>query len=192
MALIDKSIVKSDWLNIAASDVTHDNLIDRMIGMATAEIEGICNQPIDQVSTTFYFHGNNRNIISLPYTTEIAVTSLSARMVPDESWTAVAGSAIVQGHKGIAFSLYSTELLTSNYYRLIADVGFSTAPEDIQLCAYEMVKELYYETPFAAEAERFGVSAISETDAGVALTKAIIQMRQRVKPRLEKYILHGV
>jgi hypothetical protein len=192
MALIERAIVKSDWLNIPSADTTHDALIDRMIAMATSEIEGICNQPILQTATTFYFQGSARNIQRLPYTTNVVLTSLSARMLPSDSWANVTGASIVPAVAGSVYSIYSEEVLSSNFYRLIADVGYASAPEDIKLCAYEMVKELYYRTPFAAEAERFGVTAISETDAGVAITKAIVQIRQQVKPRLERYIVHGI
>lgn len=192
MPIVSRAVVKSDWLNISASDTTHDALLDRMIDMVSSEIEGMCNQPIEQKAVTLYFQGNGRQAYTLPYTTGVTLTSLSSRMVPTDSWTNVSGAVIVEGFAGLAYSVYSTGLLSANFYRLIANVGYATVPNDIALCAYEMVKELYYETPFAAEAERFGVSAVSETDSGVALSKAILQMRSRVKPRLERYIVHGV
>lgn len=190
MAMISRAIVKSDWLNIASADTTHDAMIDRMIDMVASEIEGICNQPIESKAVTRYEIGNNRNSLLLPYTTAVTLSSVSSRSNPADSWVVASGFYVWPTNAG--YSLHSTDGFTEPYYKIELTAGYTVIPADIQLCAYEMVKEVYYQTPFAAEAERFGVSVIGETDAGVAITKTIVQMRNRVKPRLERYIVHGV
>jgi hypothetical protein len=55
-----------------------------------------------------------------------------------------------------------------------------------------MCKELWYETPFAAQGERFGVSAINEADSGVTFAKTLIRMRSWVEPRLAPYKVYTV
>lgn len=197
MPIVSRGTIKSDWLNIPSADTTHDALIDRFIESVSAEIEGICNQPIEQASTTWYFtgapmrvYGNATSFILLPWTSPATLTSVASRQLPADSWVSGTGYHIVneQGKQ----SLWTSGSYSAPFYRLIADVGYASIPDDIALCAYEMVKELYYETPFAAEAERFGVSAVSETDAGISISKAILSMRERVKPRLAKYIAYGI
>ena len=190
MAIVSRAILKSDWLNIAASDTTHDAMIDRLIDMVSEEIDGICNQPIAQKAVTRYMEGNNRQIMRLPYTTTVALTPVSTRSDPSEAWVVGSGYYVMPSIDG--YSLYASNGFAARYYKIDLTAGYATVPQDVQLCAYEMVKELYYETPWAADAERFGVSAITETDAGVAFSKAILQMRPRVTQRLSRYIVYGV
>ncbi len=190
MAIVSRAILKSDWLNIPVSDTTHDAMLDRIIEMVADEIEGICNQPIAQRSVTYYFRGNNRQVVSLPYSTDVTLTSVAYRNSPEDAWTTASNvyALDIYGNK----SLYISEIFSASFYRMIADVGYSTIPDDVQLCAFEMCKEVYYETPFAAQAERFGVSVITENDAGMAFAKTLQAMRGRVTPRLSRYVWYGI
>lgn len=190
MPIVSRALVKSDWLNIASADTTHDAMIDRLIEMVSDEIDGICNQPIQQRSVTHYFLGNNRQVVQLPYSTPVTLGSVAYRGSAGESWTTGTGFYAIETHGNAR--LFSSSGFSSKYYRLIADVGYTTVPDDVQLCAFEMVKELYYETPFAAQAERFGVGAITENESGLAFSKTLFQMRSRVTPRLHRYIWYGV
>lgn len=193
MALITKEIVKSDWLNIAAGTTTHDALIDRFIDAVETEIKGICNQPIDQETVTLYANGNGKVTMLLPFVTvPVSLTTLETRQDPSESWTAVSSAYVFE--EGAGWKAYLANGFTGKHYKFTLAVGYETAnvPNDVKTCAYEMVKELYYETPFAADADRFGLSAISEADSTITLSKAIIAMRPRVKERLYRYTMWTV
>lgn len=190
MAIVTKEIVKSDWLKIASGVTTTDALIDRMIDAVETEIKGICNQPIDQETVTLYKNGNGKVTVLLPFVTvPVTLTTIETRQDPSESWTAVTGGYAYEDGGG--WKLYLANGFTGVHYKFTLSVGYATndMPKDIQTCAYEMVKELYYETPYAGDAERFGVSAVSEGDSTLSFSKAILDMRPRVKQRLYRYTM---
>jgi len=186
MALITKEIVKSDWLNIAVSDTTKDNLIDRLIAHVGKEIATYTRQPIEQATETLYFTGTGQKAYPLYFTAACTIGNLFYRDEPIDSWVTVTDSTpVCFEDNGTQYLYYDS--LTDPYYKATVTVGYTPVPEDVKLCAFEMVKELYNNTPFAAQGDRFGVSAINESDAGISWSKAIKAMRPQMETRLQKY-----
>lgn len=188
MAYLTKAIFKSDWLNKASSETDADDLIDRLIPMVEAEIKSICAQPIEAESITRYFDGDGTTVKMLPYTVPVTYTSIAYREEPDDSWTAISTGVAVYERQGLQY-VWNDDTFGENYYKLIVSAGYATAsvPKDIVTCGYEMLKELFNETPFASQGDRFGVSAITEGQGGVTFSKAIQSMRPRVEQRLTPY-----
>lgn len=183
MAITTKAIIKADWLN--STDTTADAAIDNAILAVSKEIEGICNQPIDVTAVTLEFEGNGSNVVPLYYTSPVTVTTLKYRTLPTDSWTTVSDcTAFIRN--GL-YSLYLEDCFSEAYYQAVLSIGYTTIPYDIQLCANEMVVELYNATQFAGQVNRFGVSAINESEGGVSFAKTIASMRERARPRLAKY-----
>ena len=189
MALISRTVFKSDWINIGTT-TTYDAMIDRFIDSVEAEIAGICMQPIDLTTVFREFTGDGKNTHVLPYSVPVSITTLSTREEPTDAWTTVTGAAIFSPN-GIT-KIYHEDGFSEPYYGVTLTVGYTTAPEDVQTCAYELCKELWLETPLAAQVERFGVSSITEAEAGVSIAKAIIRARTWVEQRLHPYKVFGV
>lgn len=187
MALTTKAIIKSDWLNIASGDTSRDAMIDRMILAIEAEIKNICNQPVDATTVTREFVGNCTRVQPLYYSVPVTLTTLEYRDDPLDAWTAIAGTKVSAFVMNSLYSLFYEDVFSDPLYKATMTVGYSTIPADLQLCANEMVVELYNNTQFAGQGNRFGVSAINESEGGVSWSKAIASMRQRAIPRLRAY-----
>jgi hypothetical protein len=190
MALISRTIFASDWLNLTTTTAAENSMIDRFIDSVEAEIEGICNQPIDLTTVYREFEGTGEASLRLNYTVPVTLVTLSDRDDPTDTLATVTG-AVVFAPSGVQ-KLYLENRFTSALYAMTLSVGYTTAPQDVQTCAYEMCKELWYETPFAAQGERFGVGAINEADSGVSFAKTIVRMRSWVEPRLAPYKVYTV
>lgn len=189
MALISRTVFKSDWINIGTT-TTYDAMIDRFIDSVEAEIAGICMQPID-LSTVFReFVGDGKTTHVLPYSVPVSIGTLSYRDAPDDAWTTVTGAAVFSPN-GIT-KLYLEDSFSEPYYGVTLTVGYTTAPEVVQTCAYELCKELWLETPLASQMDRFGVSAISEAESGVTINKVLVRARTWVRERLVPYMVFGV
>ena len=190
MALISRTVLKTDWLDLQGTSTSKDSLLDRFIDSVEAEIANICMQPIDLSTIYREFVGDGKSTHTLPYSVPVSIGTLSTRDYPTDSWTTVTGG-VVFSPNGIT-KIYLENGFTGAYYGVTLTVGYTTAPQDIQTCAYEMCKELYLETPFAAQMDRFGVSAITESEAGVSVAKTIARMRSWAEPRLQSYKVFGV
>lgn len=180
--IVTTAIVKSDWLGIGVTtpDTTQDAAIGRLIDAVAEEIKGICNQPIVQESVTLTIMGASGNKFPLYYTVPVSLTSVKYKQeMDDAAWTTVTGS-VVFPLNGVNY-LYNENGFPESFYQVIADIGYTTVPADIQVCAAEMVKELWYEL-FNAQEARFGVSAISE---GFGTTGTITRTLQRMRPLVE-------
>lgn len=189
MALISRTVLKSDWLNIGTT-TTYDAMLDRFIDSVEAEIEGICGQPVDLTTRNLEFQGDGNVWVRMPYTSPVSLTALSYRDKPNDSWTAVTGG-VVFSPNGVP-KIYLENRFTQSWYSATLEVGYTTAPQDVQTCAYELCKELWNETPFASQTDRFGVSAVSESDAGVTINKVLVRARTWVEQRLQQYKVYGV
>jgi len=190
MPLISRTVFATDWLNLTTTTSDENSRIDRFIDSVEAEIEGICGQPIDLTTVYRQFEGTGEASVRIPYTAPVTLSGLASREQPDDTWTTVTGG-VAFAPSGV-YKLYLENRFTSPFYSATLSVGYTTAPQDVQTCAYEMVKELWYETPFAAQGERFGVSAINEADSGVTFAKTLIRMRSWVEPRLAPYKVYTV
>ena len=187
MALIAKAEVKSDWLEIAVADTSKDALIDRLIAQVEDEIFGICGQPVEQTATTVEFLGEYGNTYPLYYTVPVTLTTLKYRDTPADSWTLVTGDSAAYIRNGVYSLYYEDGFHSQNYFQAVMNVGYTTVPDDVKLCAYEMVTELFLNTPYAGQGNRFGVSAINESEGGVSWAKTIASMRARAVERLKPY-----
>lgn len=181
------AVIKSDWLNIASSDTSQDAMLQRLKDAAVAELVDMCNQPLESTAQTLYVEGSGNCYIPLYYTVPVSLTSLAYRSNPTESWTTLTGAVVVERY-GISH-LYISQGFTSPDYRIIANVGYAAAnvPAVITQVLCEMIKELWYMTPKAAQAERFGVTAVTESQSGVSVSKALQRIRDRVRPQIEPY-----
>lgn len=186
MPLVSRAIVKSDWLNIAAIDNSKDALIDRLISYVDSEIKDICQQPIIQESITAYYEGTRDTLLHTTYTAPIALSTLKYRDSYSDSFALVTSTSNVVDIRGAKY-IYLQDGFVSKQYEAVMTVGYATIPSVIEVCAAEMVTELYLETPFAMQANRFGVTAITESEAGISISKTLQAMRARVKPRLQPY-----
>ena len=187
MSLTTRSIIKSDWLNIASADTTSDALIDRLIAVVDAEIPSLCDQPIEAASKTFYLAGNGKRYLTLPYTVPVTLTSVAERATPADAFTTITSEVSIDEVSTTRRLYRPSGWLDGYVYRVVATVGYAVVPADITVCANEMVTELYKETPFAANGSTFGVASISEIAGGHTLTKALQSMRPKVLARLLPY-----
>ena len=185
MALILKAEVKSDWLQI--TDTSKDAIIDRLIAQVEDEIVSICGQPLEATSTTVEFQGEYGNTYPLYYTVPVTLTTLKYRDTPADSWTLVTGDSAAYVRNGVYSLYYEDGFHTSPYFQAVMSVGFATVPDDVKLCAYEMVTELFLNTPHAMQGNRFGVSAINESEGGISWAKTLLSMRSSAVERLKPY-----
>lgn len=194
MSYLNKTIFKNDWLRLEL-DTSLDQMIDRMIATVEKELQGIINQPIEQEATTVLFFGNDRFEHSLYYTVPVTLTSLATRNDPLQAWELATATdyALVQRAHGAAL-FYGAGFSRHQEYRVIANVGWQAAnvPEDIKTAGYELMKEIFNETPYAGQADRFGVSAITEGQGGTSFSKAILRMRPIVAQKLSHYLLVAI
>lgn len=186
--LITKAVVKSDWLK-GITGTEFDAVIDRLIDAVTEEIKLICNQPIAQeaVTLTFTASGGTKRIIY--YTVPVSVTSVEYKQEPDDAaWTTVTGT-VVFPIDDVQY-LYNENGFSYPYYQSVLNVGYASVPADIQVCAGEMVKELWLELGIGDGEQRFGVSAISEGFGSTGtITRTLVRMRPQVTERLRPYMI---
>lgn len=186
MPLVSRSVIKSDWLNIAAADTSKDAMLDRLIAYADAEIKDICQQPIALENITLYFEGNYDVLFNTLYTVPITMSGLSSRNNYSDAFVAVnATTSVVTTEHG--YSIYNSNGFTDKQYQATLSVGFATIPSIVELCALELVVEMYNQTPFASQMNRFGLSAAIEIEAGMTVNKTLLRMRPRIKERLLPY-----
>lgn len=186
MPLASRATIKSDWLNIPAIDTSKDAMIDRLISYADAEIQDICQQPIAQQSKTIYFAGNLDVLYNTFYTVPVTMSALASRSSYSDTFTAVLGTtSIVITENGNC--IYNSNVFTDMQYQATLQVGYATVPSIVELCAIELVVEMYNSTPFASQMNRFGVSATIEAEAGMTINKTLTRMRPRIRERLLPY-----
>ena len=188
MSLTTRQVIKSDWLNIAASDTTSDAMIDRLIAAVDAEIASICDQPVEATAKTIVMMGNGKRWLTLPWTSPVTLTTVEARVNPDSAWSVITSQCTtdqLSSMQRLFRSPYPWDLAT--HYRITATVGYSVIPADIVVCANEMVVELYNETAFAPNGSTLGIVSVSEVQAGQTVTKALQSMRPKVERRLLPY-----
>jgi hypothetical protein len=186
MPLVSRAVIKQDWLNIAAIDTSRDGLIDRLIGYVDNEIKDICNQPIIQESVKAYYEGTRDTLLLTGYTVPVTLSTLKYRDSYGDSFQSVTGTTNLVDIRGVKY-LYLEDGFINKQYEAVMSIGYTSIPSVIEICAAEMVTELYMETPFAPQANRFGVTAITESEAGMSISKTLQAMRTRVKPRLAPY-----
>lgn len=192
MAYLSTAVVKSDWLRIDSSDSSMDTIIGRMVAAAEDEIEGILNQPVEATSLTMYWDGMGEIEHNLLYTVPVSATQLRYRLDPSIAWSTAAGTSYAVRSRYYGASLWYAEGFTPfTEYEFTAQVGWlaNNVPADILAAGYELVKELYLETPYAGQAERFGVSGISEGQGGTTFSKSIMRMRPIIAEKLQRYRL---
>lgn len=195
MAYLSTAIVKSDWLRIEAADTSMDAVIGRMMAAAEEEIEGLLNQPVESQSLSIYWDGQGEQEHALLYTVPVTSTSLKYREDPTIGWTTIdpALYAVRPRHFGKTL-WYKDGFMPFYEYEYVATVGWAAAniPADILVAGYELVKELYYETPYAGQTERFGVTAVTETQGVVNFTKTFQRVRPMILDKLSHYRLHVI
>lgn len=195
MAYLSTSIVKSDWLRIDPIDTSMDALIGRMIAAAEDEIENIICQPVEASTQVIYWDGMGEQEHALLYTVPVTSTSLKYRQNPTDAWTTVAPAdyAVRPRHFGKTL-WYKDGFVPFQEYEYTATIGWAAAnvPADILVSGYELVKELYYETPYAGQSERFGMTAVTEGQGGTTFSKAIQRMRPIIAERLQPYRLYVI
>lgn len=192
MAYLSTSIVKSDWLRIESSDTSMDALIGRMIAAAEDEIEDVINQPVEAASYSLYWDGMGEHEHALLYTVPVTSTTLRYRLDPTIAWTTVDAGTYAIRNRAFGKALwYENGFTPGMEYEYTATIGWAagSVPADILVAGYELVKELYYETPYAGQSERFGMSAVTEGQGGTTFSKAIIRMRPIIYEKLAHYRL---
>jgi hypothetical protein len=157
-----------------------------LIGYVDNEIKDICNQPIIQESVTAYYEGTRDTLLLTGYTVPVTLSTLKYRDSYGDTFKSVTGTTNLVDIRGVKY-LYLEDGFINKQYEAVMSVGYTTIPSVIEICAAEMVTELYMETPFAPQANRFGVTAITESEAGMSISKTLQAMRTRVKPRLAPY-----
>lgn len=186
MPICSRDEIKTDWLNIASTDNALDKVLDRLISTAQSEIEDMCGQPIVSQSKTWTADGTADRLLSTWYTVPMTVQSVRSRSAYTDAFAAITGTASAVSVNGV-YNLVNTDGWRDLQYEITATIGYATVPRVIQLCACELVLEMYYATAHAPSGSRFGVSAISEGVAGVSMSKTIASMRARIAPRLQPY-----
>lgn len=190
MAYLSTSVFKSDWLRIESADTSMDALIGRMIAAAEDEIENLLHQPVEAQALTLYWDGQGEGEHSFFYSVPMTGTTLRYREDPTIAWTTVAATEYELRQRPFGRSLwYRHGFSRVLEYEYTATVGWASAnvPADILAAGYELVKELYYETPYAGQSERFGVSIITEGAPNNVFAKTIVRMRPYILEKLAPY-----
>jgi hypothetical protein len=120
------------------------------------------------------------------YTVPVTLTTLKYRDSYGDTFASVTGTTNLVDIRGVKY-LYLEDGFINKQYEAVMSIGYTSIPSVIEICAAEMVTELYMETPFAPQANRFGVTAITESEGGMSISKTLQAMRNRVKPRLAPY-----
>lgn len=186
MPICSRDEIKTDYLNIALTDNTLDKTLDRFIEVAQMEIEGICDQPIIAAATTWTQLGTTDRLLRTGYTVPMTLTAVQSRGNFTDAFVAITDTASVVDVNSVKH-LATTGTWTAAQYQITATLGYATVPRVIQMCACELVVEMYYNTTHAGSGSRFGVSAISESAGGTSMSKTVQSMRARIMPRLTPY-----
>lgn len=186
MPICSRDEIKTDYLNIALTDNTLDKTLDRFIAVAQLEIEGICDQPIVAASVTWTEQGTAGALLRTGYTVPMTLSGVQSRGNYTDAFVAINDTATVVDVDGVKH-LATTGTWTAAQYEITATLGYASIPRVIQMCACELVVEMYYNTTHAGSGTRFGVSAISESAGGTSMSKTIQSMRARIMPRLAPY-----
>lgn len=186
MPICSRDEIKTDYLNIALTDNTLDKTLDRYIEVAQMEIEGICDQPIIAAATTWMQLGTTDRLLRTGYTVPMTLTAVQSRGNFTDAFVAITDTASVVDVDSVKH-LATTGTWSAAQYQITATLGYATVPRVIQMCACELVVEMYYNTTHAGSGSRFGVSAISESAGGTSMSKTIQSMRARIMPRLTPY-----
>jgi hypothetical protein len=186
MPICSRAVLKQDYLNIPASDNSLDKTFDRWITIAENEIEDICGQSIVAKQCTYYVRGTTDHLLWLGLTVPMTLVSVASRANMTEDFAPITGTASVVSVDGVQH-LATTGTWTAAEYRIVATTGYATVPNVIELCAYELVTELYFASAFAPGGSRFGVSAITDSAGGVSVSKTITSARAKIEPRLRPY-----
>lgn len=195
MAYLTTAIAKSDWLRIESADTSMDALIGRMISAAEDEIDGIINQPVESTSVVLYWQGQGEVEHRLFYTVPLSAVTLKYRQDPTIAWTTVSSSDYAVKKTAYGYMVwYKNAFQEDLEYEFTGTVGWSSAtvPADIAVAGYELVKEMYYETPYAGQSERFGVSGVTEGQGGTTFSKAILRMRPLIQEKLAHYRMMSI
>lgn len=186
MPIIDRAILKSDYLNIPSSDNSLDKTLDRWIAIAENEIEDMCGQALVAKQCTYNVQGTTDRLLWLGVTVPMTLVSVSSRDNWADSFVPITGTATVVSVDGVQH-LATTSDWTAPQYEIVATTGYATVPSVVQICAAELVTEIYFSSAFAPGGSRFGVSAISDSAGGVSISKTILSMRTKIEPRLRPY-----
>ena len=189
MAWLSTTILADQWLGYNGS-TTNATLIDMAVDMAEGEIERYLNQPVVAQSKDLFFGGAGRACHVLPYTTAVTLSTVLYRNEPQDSFTPVSGTPAVY-QDGLLWFLDADGIFAKGVqYKATVTAGWASGdiPDDVKLSGYELAKEIVLETVKGQIGpDRFGLSAITEGEGGVSLSKAIVQQVDRMRKRLGKY-----
>lgn len=189
MSVTSVANLKAYWLNIAEADTTHDTLLGVLLLQAESLAKDICHQPIAQESVTYEFRGNGLQSFLLPYVkVPVALTTLKYRALPSDTYATDTGGTVYKLDH--LHRIYHSTGFTYTMYEAVLSVGYTSAtcPPSLVEVISEMVKELFALTGKEDSNERFGVSSVSKSEAGLTTTVAFKDLRESFKAKLAPYI----
>lgn len=190
MAFLSTTTLGDEWLGYNGA-TTNAALLANAISYAEGEIVRYLNQPVLAETKTFSFRGNGTARVILPYLTCVTLTTLTERSDVTDSYVAVDGTPVVY-EEGLLFYLHADGVFAKGtQYKATLSAGWATIsdiPDDIIISGYELAKEVVLQTVKGAIGpDRFGLSAISEGEGGISISKAIVSQTDRMRKRLSKY-----
>ncbi len=187
MAIITNSDVKT-YLKIDNS--AHDTALTNFIAACQKRAEKYCNQPFESQSYDHFFTGIGQEYYALPYKNVTALSSLSYRTVPTDSFTVVdvANTALFQ-ERSVHLLYYSSGFAWGTFFKATITAGYSplSIPDDLQQIVTEMVAIMYKESTLSGDG-LLGIDTESTGFAGESVTKRFTDLwEKRWKGMLNPY-----
>lgn len=159
------------YLDIDSGDTSQDDFLTDILTSVSTLVKKTCGQEIESGSSTITFFGDDWFVDGLFYVFRNhkvnSITSFKYKEALTDSFTTVDSSKYELIKDNNTFKLYNEDGFTaSNYYEIIASVGWSTVPEDIQQIAVEMSVVKVAESSTKIGLSRLGLSSMSKNIDG--------------------------
>lgn len=195
--------LKANYLNIDVYDTDRDATITQCIAEASAVLKTLCNQPLAEEQTDFYFSGETRNTSiatqllggsgyatkTIPYTVPCTLVGLYRRMLPSDSWTAEPGAVVYVSD--LQSQIYCSAGFGYTLYKAVLNLGYATIPDDLIHAASELAVYIYNETNVSNES-RAGLASKTITQNNITTTRTYLDIIQRLRPIITKYTRYAI
>lgn len=185
-------IITPEYLraNYTGAAATTDAVATQCIRAAIGDVEQMIGQPVQVREIVWYFKGNGRNRVTVPFTLKVSSATLEFRASIDDVWEEVPDVTYERPEL-----LVPDGLLRDGDYRMTADVGLADTVSPALLSAdfttdfrYEALRGVLCEmaaAKFYASAttntgvKRTGLKSVSETSGpGTTKSQAFVEPRE--------------
>jgi len=182
------------YLDIATDSTGYDAFITTLLSVVSNDIVTLCNQEIESTQDTIEVSGNGTALLLIPKFPLISVDSLKERTTINTDYddiTAIASTLYRTIEDKLVKYIYYEYGYSKGYsnYQLVYTHGYATIPEDIKLVAKEILALYFKDSDVrgGTKGGHLGLSSITESSQGIAITTTFKNMWSEWEKRLDKY-----